>query len=147
MTAPYLDVVAAAAGETAPGNDMILVLLAVGAVVATAFAGGAMFMWNRQLHDREDAFARGYDQASHSLFRLATRARSKTSTAAASTVAPPPTAPAIAVLPAAPPGKVPAHGRATVTSITQAPSAGRHAALPYDLEPRTRDMSSRVVSA
>lgn len=52
---------------------MLQVALAVAFVVFLSYAAGRVHQWYRHSLEREDAYRDGYDEASHSLFRLATR--------------------------------------------------------------------------
>jgi len=73
----------------APGNDFILALLAFALIVASAYVSGRIHQWYRNVLEREQAYREGYDQASHSLFDMATHWRSvKDRQAAISTASP-----------------------------------------------------------
>lgn len=91
-----------------PGNDLILVGLGLAFTVAAAFAAGALYQWYRHSLERHDAWRDGYDQASDTLFAQAARVIKRR------------------------PGERTGDIRrsvddtATVTAITDAPSAPRH---------------------
>ncbi|GAB1643017.1 hypothetical protein [Krasilnikovia sp. MM14-A1259] len=59
---------------TPAGSSALQVALAVAFVILTAYAAGRVHQWHRQGFEREVAYRQGYDQASHTLFHLATRA-------------------------------------------------------------------------
>jgi len=61
---------------TAPGNNVVIFLLALALVVASAYASGRIHQWYRNGLERDQAYRDGYDQASHSLFDMATHKRS-----------------------------------------------------------------------
>ncbi|RZU50166.1 hypothetical protein EV385_1931 [Krasilnikovia cinnamomea] len=52
---------------------VLQVALSVVLVILTAYAAGRVHEWYRHSREREAAYRDGYDEASHSLFRLATR--------------------------------------------------------------------------
>jgi hypothetical protein len=56
-----------------PSSSALQVILAVAIVIFTAYAAGRVHQWYRHGFEREEAFREGYNQASHSLFHLATR--------------------------------------------------------------------------
>ncbi|GAB1694377.1 hypothetical protein [Krasilnikovia sp. M28-CT-15] len=59
---------------TPAGSSALQVALAVAFVIFSAYAAGRVHQWYRQGFERETAYREGYDQASHTLFHLATRA-------------------------------------------------------------------------
>jgi hypothetical protein len=59
---------------TAPANHYLTTLLSLALVCSACYAGGRLHQWYRQGFERDDAFRTGYDQASHTLFAIATRA-------------------------------------------------------------------------
>jgi hypothetical protein len=61
---------------TAPGDSIIVVLLALVLVVASAYAAGRIHQWYRNGVHRDRAYREGYDKASHSLFDMAMHKRS-----------------------------------------------------------------------
>jgi hypothetical protein len=56
---------------TAPGNSPILILMALLFVIASAYASGRLHQWYRHGVQRDRAYRKGYDEASHTLFDLA----------------------------------------------------------------------------
>lgn len=106
--------------NSAPGNVYLQTLFLIAFIMTTAYACGRLHQWYRQGTDRDTAFREGYDRATHSLFRLATGAARTRPTERA-------TRASTAV-----------RATATVTAITDAPSAGRHAAPAHHLEATTR---------
>ncbi|GGL04763.1 hypothetical protein [Mangrovihabitans endophyticus] len=58
---------------SAPSSTALQVALAVAAIVFVAYAAGRVHQWSRHGMERETAYREGYDQASHTLFHLATR--------------------------------------------------------------------------
>lgn len=95
---------------TPPENSIAVGLCGVLTVLAVAYACGRLQQWYRQGAEREDAFKRGYDLASQSLFHIATRAPSTITRAAGE----------------------PARATASLP--------GRHATVATDPAPRTRDL-------
>jgi hypothetical protein len=59
---------------TAPANHYLTTLLSLALVCSACYAAGRLHQWYRQGFERDDAFRTGYDQASHTLFAIATRA-------------------------------------------------------------------------
>ena len=59
---------------TAPANHYLTTLLSLALVCSACYAGGRLHQWYRQGYERDDAYRTGYDQASHTLFAIATRA-------------------------------------------------------------------------
>jgi hypothetical protein len=59
---------------TAPANHYLTTLLSLALVCSACYAGGRLHQWYRQGFERDDAYRTGYDQASHTLFAIATRA-------------------------------------------------------------------------
>jgi hypothetical protein len=55
---------------------MLQVALSIGFAVFISYAAGRAHQWYRHSLEREIAYRDGYDEASHSLFRLATRSSS-----------------------------------------------------------------------
>jgi hypothetical protein len=97
---------------TAPGNDVLLMVLLVAFTASTGYAAGRIHQWYRTALERDQAYRDGYDTATRSLFSLAARiVRPRRSE------------------------KPAVRGTATVTSILAAPSnadgavdSGRHTA-------------------
>jgi hypothetical protein len=58
---------------TLPSSTALQVTFAVALVIFTAYAAGRVHQWYRHGFEREEAFREGYNQASHTLFHLATR--------------------------------------------------------------------------
>ena len=50
-----------------PNAAAMQITLAVAGVIMTAYAAGRVHEWYRHVHEREQAFRDGYNQASHSL--------------------------------------------------------------------------------
>lgn len=88
---------------TSPDSSYINILFGIALLMSVMYASGRLHQWFRQAQDRDQAFRDGYNQATESLFTVATRA-------------------ATAVKPVA--------ATATVTAISNAPSArgARHSA-------------------
>ncbi|GAB1643015.1 hypothetical protein [Krasilnikovia sp. MM14-A1259] len=61
---------------TAPGNNAILIVLALAFVIASGYASGRIHQWYKNGLERDQAYREGYDHASHSLFDMAMRNRS-----------------------------------------------------------------------
>lgn len=55
---------------TAPGNDILVGTFALMFALTAAYACGRLHAWYRQTNEREEAFQRGYDKATHSMYRL-----------------------------------------------------------------------------
>jgi len=91
-----------------PGNDFILASLALALAVAGAYAGGRLHQWYRHALERHEAWRDGYDRASGTLFKHAARAGLRRAGEETGEIPQAETA------------------DATVTAITDAPSAGRH---------------------
>jgi hypothetical protein len=60
---------------TAPGNNALLIILALAFVVASGYASGRIHQWYRHGLERDQAYREGYDHASHSLFDMAMKNR------------------------------------------------------------------------
>jgi hypothetical protein len=58
---------------TALSTAMLQIAFAVVFVVCLSYVAGRVHQWYRHSMEREVAYRDGYDEASHSLFRLATR--------------------------------------------------------------------------
>jgi len=58
---------------TATQSDVLQIALAVLLLIFCAYAGGRVHQWYRQSFERDLAFREGYQQASHTLFPLASR--------------------------------------------------------------------------
>jgi hypothetical protein len=56
---------------TAPGNDLVQVLLAISFCIAFCYALGRIHQWYRDGAEREQAYRQGYDLASDSMFEMA----------------------------------------------------------------------------
>lgn len=61
---------------TAPGNDIIQILLALAFVIASGYGCGRIHQWYKHGLERDHAFREGYDHASRSMFDLALQTRS-----------------------------------------------------------------------
>lgn len=62
---------------TAPGNDALLIILALAFVIASGYASGRIHQWYRHGQERDRAYREGYDHASHSLFHMAMKNKSR----------------------------------------------------------------------
>ncbi|BFU42427.1 hypothetical protein [Krasilnikovia sp. MM14-A1004] len=60
---------------TAPGNNAILIVLALAFVITSGYASGRIHQWYKNGVERDQAYREGYDHASHSLFDMAMRNR------------------------------------------------------------------------
>ncbi|RZU50165.1 hypothetical protein EV385_1930 [Krasilnikovia cinnamomea] len=60
---------------TAPGNNAILIVLALAFVIASGYASGRIHQWYKNGLERDQAYREGYDHASHSLFDMAMQNR------------------------------------------------------------------------
>lgn len=60
---------------TAPGNNILELVLALAFVIASGYASGRLHQWYRHGRHRDNAYREGYNQASRSMFDLAVRAR------------------------------------------------------------------------
>ena len=58
---------------TAPGNDVLVLVLTLSVVVSSAYAIGRIHQWNKHGTERDEAFRHGYDQASLSIFNMMSR--------------------------------------------------------------------------
>ena len=58
---------------TATQSDVLQIALAVLLLIFCSYAGGRVHQWYRQSFERDLAFREGYQQASHTLFPLASR--------------------------------------------------------------------------
>ena len=60
---------------TAPGNDLIEILLAMAFFIASAYAAGRIHQWYKYCLERDCAYREGYDAASQSMFDAVDKAR------------------------------------------------------------------------
>ncbi|MDT4993372.1 MAG: hypothetical protein QOH97_3264 [Actinoplanes sp.] len=60
---------------TAPGNNIVELVLALAFVVSSGYASGRLHQWYRHGRHRDNAYREGYDHASRSMFDLAVRSR------------------------------------------------------------------------
>jgi hypothetical protein len=67
---------------TAPGNNMLQIVLALAFVVASGYASGRIHQWYRHGLERDHAYREGYNHASHSLFGMAVQNRAMRTPAA-----------------------------------------------------------------
>jgi hypothetical protein len=87
---------------TAPGNDMLQLLLSLSLVIASGYAAGRIHQWYKHSLERDAAFREGYNHASHSMFDMAMKHRQRALGQASDeparpelpVVVPPPTMPA-----------------------------------------------------
>jgi hypothetical protein len=56
-----------------PGNDIVLTFLGIMLVLTAAYATGRLHQRLRTASDRDEAYAKGYDQATQSMWALAVR--------------------------------------------------------------------------
>jgi hypothetical protein len=61
---------------TAPGNNVLQILLALAFVIASGYAAGRIHQWYKHGLERDHAYREGYDQASRQMFDMAIRSRS-----------------------------------------------------------------------
>ena len=54
-------------------STALQIAFSVALVIFVSYASGRVHEWYRHSREREQAFREGYNQASHSLFRIATR--------------------------------------------------------------------------
>ncbi len=55
---------------TAPGNNLLFLVLTLSVLVSSAYAIGRIHQWHKHSHDRDEAYRPGYDKASQSIIRL-----------------------------------------------------------------------------
>jgi hypothetical protein len=60
---------------TAPGNNIVEIVLALAFVIASGYASGRLHQWYRHGSHRDSAYREGYNHASRSMFDLAVRTR------------------------------------------------------------------------
>ncbi|GIF24121.1 hypothetical protein BJ973_007604 [Actinoplanes tereljensis] len=53
---------------TAPGNYHLLLALALGILISSGYAVGRIHQWHKDGQERDDAYRRGYEAASVSIF-------------------------------------------------------------------------------
>jgi hypothetical protein len=70
---------------TAPGNNMLELVLALAFIVASGYASGRLHQWYRHGSQRDNAYRDGYDEASRSMFDLAVRSRTADRSSGAAT--------------------------------------------------------------
>lgn len=58
---------------TAPGDDVLTLLLLALFLVSTGYAAGRLHQWYRMGTDRDEAYRDGYDTATRSVFSMAVR--------------------------------------------------------------------------
>ena len=61
---------------TAPGNDIVQIVLALAFVIASGYSLGRIHQWYKHGLERDGAYREGYNHASRSMFDLAVRSRS-----------------------------------------------------------------------
>jgi hypothetical protein len=60
---------------TAPGNDLVQIVLALAFVIASGYALGRIHQWYKHGLERDGAYREGYNHASRSMFDLVVRNR------------------------------------------------------------------------
>ena len=74
---------------TAPGNDIVQIVLALAFVIASGYALGRIHQWYKHGLERDGAYREGYNHASRSMFDMVVRNRTgRLSVAAAHPAAP-----------------------------------------------------------
>ncbi|MCY1141760.1 hypothetical protein OWR29_27500 [Actinoplanes sp. Pm04-4] len=56
----------------APGNDVLIFLIALGVLMSSAYAFGRIHQWRRRGRERDEAYRIGYDNASRSIIGMMT---------------------------------------------------------------------------
>lgn len=57
---------------TAPGNDLLLILLTVSVFLSSAYAVGRIHQWQKCGIERDEAYQVGYDKASRAILAMMT---------------------------------------------------------------------------
>jgi hypothetical protein len=55
---------------TAPGNDLLIVVLTLSVILSGAYAIGRIHQWQRHGLERDEAYHAGYDKASRSIMGM-----------------------------------------------------------------------------
>jgi hypothetical protein len=55
---------------TAPGNDLLIVILTLSVILSGAYAIGRIHQWHRHGQERDEAYHAGYDKASRSIIGM-----------------------------------------------------------------------------
>jgi hypothetical protein len=55
---------------TAPGNDLLFLVLTLSILLSSAYAVGRIHQWHKYSLERDEAYRIGYDKASLSIIRL-----------------------------------------------------------------------------
>jgi hypothetical protein len=55
---------------TAPGNDLLFLVLTLSILLSSAYAVGRIHQWHKYSLERDDAYRLGYDEASLSIIKL-----------------------------------------------------------------------------
>src|SRR4051812_16217494 len=55
---------------TAPGNDLLFLVLTLSILLSSAYAVGRIHEWHRHGVERDEAYRRGYDKASLSIITM-----------------------------------------------------------------------------
>lgn len=61
---------------TAPGNNLLLLVLTLSVLVSSAYAVGRIHQWHKYGLERDEAYRLGYDKASLSIIELMAHRRS-----------------------------------------------------------------------
>jgi hypothetical protein len=72
---------------TAPGNNMLQIVLALAFVIASGYAAGRIHQWYKHGLERDHAYRDGYDQASRCMFDMAISSRAGRAPATAAAAA------------------------------------------------------------
>jgi hypothetical protein len=55
---------------TAPGNDLLYLVLVLGIVISSAYAVGRIHQWHRHGLERDEAYRSGYEKASQAIIGM-----------------------------------------------------------------------------
>ncbi|MBM2621138.1 hypothetical protein JIG36_37120 [Actinoplanes sp. LDG1-06] len=64
----------------APGNESVVLTLALGFLLSSAYAFGRIHQWHKRGLERDQAYRTGYDSASQSIINMMTARHSPAST-------------------------------------------------------------------